>query len=305
MKTKTTLMLLAFASLLATTAPAQIANITNSKEGLAYNANATTVTDSSYLVQPRDHTLLVNATAANVTISLPPTSTKRYPLLVVKKTDSTGHTVTIDADGSQTLDGATTVVLSTQNQTVTLHANASVWNVLGREYGAGVVRKVYLGTPRAVEAARAVASANMKVGTYTIANQPDMARNVSVTHTAVSTVDTLGTVTFVGTDYAGDPLTEVITPSNGTVVYGTKAFKTITSITGAGWVIAAGNDTITAGYGSLIGLPVALPDATGTVLGTLDTTVAVKATTGTTLATSTVTEASGDGSKKLTIYLDK
>lgn len=305
MKTKTTLMLLALASLLATTAPAQIANITNSKEGLAYNANATTVTESSYLVKKRDHTVLVNATAAAVTISLPPVSPKEYPLVIIKKVDSGSNTVTIDADGSQTIDGATTYVLSRQHQSVELHSNGSSWYVLGRESGAGVLRKLYLGTPRAVEANRAVASANMKVGTYTIANQPDVPRNVSVTHTAVSTVDTLGTVTFVGTDYNGDALTETLTPSNGTVVNGTKAFKTVTSITGAGWVIAAGNDTITAGYGSLIGLPVALPDATGTVLGTLDTTVAVKATTGTTLATSTVTEASGDGSKKLTIYLDK
>ena len=57
--------------------------------------------------------------------------------------------------------------------------------------------------------------------------------------------------------------------------------------------------------GSLLGLPVALPVATGTVLGSLDTTVAVKATTGPTLATSTVAETNGDGSKVLTVYLDR
>lgn len=91
----------------------------------------------------------------------------------------------------------------------------------------------------------------------------------------------------------------------GTIVAGTKAFRSITSITGVGWVIAAGNDTVVLGRGSLIGLPLALPSATGTMLGHLGTTVAVKATTGTTLATSTVAEAAGDGSAELVVYLDR
>jgi len=301
---KTILKLILALTFCAGVASAQISNITQTTQGIAYNAASKTVT-SAYTVTDKDHTVLASAAGAAFTINLPPCSAKAYRIVVVKKIDSGSNEVTLDAAGSQTIDGSTTYTLSRQYQSVELHSNASGWSVLSRESGAGVLRKLYLGTPRAVEAARAVSSANMKVGTYTIANQPDVPRNVSVTHTAVSTVDTLGTVTFVGTDYTGASLTEVITPSNGTVVNGTKAFKTITSITGAGWVAGSTADTITAGYGSLIGLPVALPDATGTVLGTLDTVVAVKATTGTTLATSTVTEAGGDGSKKLTIYLDK
>ena len=305
MKTKSILILLAFASLLATTAPAQKSpNIIDSTGGISYRANTRTVV-ATYTVNDEDHTVLANATSAAFTINLPPASPKAFRIVVIKKIDSGSNEITIDASGSQTIDGATTYLLSRQYQSVELHSNATGWSVLGRESGAGVLRKLYLGTPRAVEAARAVTSVNMKVGAYTIANQPDMARNVSVTHTAVSTVDTLGTVVFVGTDYNGAALTETLTPSNGTVVYGTKAFKTITSITGAGWVAGSTADTITVGYGSLIGLPVALPAASGTVLGTLDTVVAVKVTSGTTLATSTVTEAGGDGSKKLTIYLDK
>jgi hypothetical protein len=70
-----------------------------------------------------------------------------------------------------------------------------------------------------------------------------------------------------------------------------------------GWVTAAGNDTVVLGRGDRIGLPLALPSATGTMLGHLGTTVAVKATTGTTLATSTVAEASGTGSAELVVYL--
>lgn len=89
-----------------------------------------------------------------------------------------------------------------------------------------------------------------------------------------------------------------------TLVTGTKVFKTVTSLTGAGWTATSTADNIIIGYGALIGLPVTLP-AAGTVLGTLDTVVAVKVTTGGTLATSAVTEAGGDGSKLLVVYLNQ
>lgn len=172
-------------------ASAQISNITQTPQGIAYNAAAKTVT-SAYTVTDKDHTVLASANSGAFSISLPAVSAKKYNLVVIKKTDAGSNEITIDAYGSQTIDGSTTYVLSRQYQSVELHSNGTGWSVLSRESGAGVLRKLYLGTPRAAEAARAVSSANMKVGTYTIANQPDMARNVSVTHTAVSTVDTLG-----------------------------------------------------------------------------------------------------------------
>jgi hypothetical protein len=102
----------------------------------------------------------------------------------------------------------------------------------------------------AAVANRFVVSANMKVGTYTIANASPAWQGgclVTVTHTAVSTVDTLGTITIAGTDLSGQAISEVITPLNGTVATGTKVFRTVTSATGAGWVSVAGDDTIVIG----------------------------------------------------------
>jgi len=114
------------------------------------------------------------------------------------------------------------------------------------------------GSPGALDVDRIVVSANMKVGAYTIAVGAPLgggARNVTVTHTAVGLVDTLGTITVTGTDLNNAALTEMITPLDGVTVQGTKAFKTVTDVTGADWVIAEGNDTITVGFGDLIGLP--------------------------------------------------
>jgi hypothetical protein len=110
-----------------------------------------------------------------------------------------------------------------------------------------------------------VASADMKVGAYTLANTTmlgNCARNVTVTQTAVGTEDTNGTVVVNGTDLAGNAITETLTPNAGVTVAGTKAFRTVTSVTGAGWVIdgvEATKDTVTVGFGDIIGLPDLLP----------------------------------------------
>ena len=103
----------------------------------------------------------------------------------------------------------------------------------------------------AAVANRYVTSTNMKVGAYALANTTPVwagAGFVTVTHTEVGGgVDTLGTIDVVGVDLAGNTRSESIVPLNGTVATGTIAFRTITSVTGAGWVIGVGNDTIVVG----------------------------------------------------------
>jgi hypothetical protein len=89
----------------------------------------------------------------------------------------------------------------------------------------------------------------MKVGTYTIANQPYCPQLITVTATASGTADTMGTITITGTDIFDTVITDVIAPVAGSTVTGTKYFKTVTSVVGAGWVIdvGSGNDTIVVG----------------------------------------------------------
>ena len=97
---------------------------------------------------------------------------------------------------------------------------------------------------------RFVTSTNMKVGAYTVANASPVwagGCTVTATITAVTGNDTAGTLTVVGTNLAGQAQTEVITLTDGTGGSGVKVFRTITSITGAGWVINTGNDTIVVG----------------------------------------------------------
>jgi len=126
-----------------------------------------------------------------------------------------------------------------------------------------------LGSPVVDDVDRIVTSTDMKVGAYAIAAQPDVPRNITVTQTAVDAEDTNGTIVIVGTDIAGNAITETLTPNAGETVAGAKAFKTVTSVTGVGWVIGGGNDTITVGVGSLIGLPYLLPADSLVFAGTL------------------------------------
>jgi hypothetical protein len=102
-----------------------------------------------------------------------------------------------------------------------------------------------------------VTSTAMKNSTYTVANSGAMptagARLITVTHAIVATgTDTLGTVTVVGTNLGGDPISEAITPLAGTVASGVQWFASVTSVTGAGWIIAGGNDTIQVGCGARV-----------------------------------------------------
>lgn len=97
---------------------------------------------------------------------------------------------------------------------------------------------------------RFVVSTNMIVGAYTIANASPVWQGgcfVTATITANTGNDTPGTATIVGTDLAGNAQTEVLTLVAAGTATGVKVFRSITSITGAGWVINGGNDTIVFG----------------------------------------------------------
>jgi hypothetical protein len=114
-----------------------------------------------------------------------------------------------------------------------------------------------LAAANAVSADRFLNSVNMKVGAYTLDETTiptQGARHINVTHTLGGNVDTLGTLTVVGKDLAGQTITEVITPVDSSLVAGTKWFASVTSVTGAGWVVSVDTtpDTIEIGYGAEI-----------------------------------------------------
>lgn len=73
-----------------------------------------------------DKLLTVDATGGNVTVSLPSLVAGR--VFIVKRIDGSANAVTIDAAGSDLIDGAGSVSMPTQWQSFTLHGGAQ-WYV--------------------------------------------------------------------------------------------------------------------------------------------------------------------------------
>ena len=86
---------------------------------------AITTKTADYTALTTDHTILVDATSNNVTITLP-TAVGNSRLYTIKRIDGSVNTVTIATTSSQTIDGSTTYTgLLTQYQTVAVQSNSS------------------------------------------------------------------------------------------------------------------------------------------------------------------------------------
>lgn len=81
---------------------------------------------ANYTVNVVDDTILVDATAGAVTITLI-SAAKTPNSYTVKKVDSSANTVTIAAAGSENIDGASTAVLSSQWDKVTVIPSGGNW----------------------------------------------------------------------------------------------------------------------------------------------------------------------------------
>lgn len=87
---------------------------------------------AAYTATANDGTIEVNASGGAVTITLPAVTGTAGRIFVIKKTDSSGNAVTVDANASETIDGATTVSLASQYSTCIIQANAAgtAWHKL-------------------------------------------------------------------------------------------------------------------------------------------------------------------------------
>lgn len=76
-----------------------------------------------------DYTIGVDPTTTAATVNLPAAATVTGQIFVVKHLNSSANTVTIDANGAETIDGATTLVLTAYNA-ATVQSTGSAWVIL-------------------------------------------------------------------------------------------------------------------------------------------------------------------------------
>lgn len=69
----------------------------------------------------------IDATAGAKVVSLPPVSTSKGLSFLIQKVDSSSNTVTIDPDGSETINGALTIALNSQYETIQVWCNEVEW----------------------------------------------------------------------------------------------------------------------------------------------------------------------------------
>lgn len=101
-----------------------------------------TTIDNTY----RNKILLCDATSASFTVTLQAAATALDGFrIIVKKTDSTANTVTIDGNSSETIDGALTKVLSSQYDVVEIVCDGSNWNIVSTPAGAKLTANTFTG----------------------------------------------------------------------------------------------------------------------------------------------------------------
>lgn len=84
----------------------------------------------NYTMQEGDELIAVDATNSNIQVTLLSAQSNDGYLLTIKKIDSSNNTVTIVPDGTETIDGASSKVLGTQYESITLYSDGNVWWVV-------------------------------------------------------------------------------------------------------------------------------------------------------------------------------
>lgn len=109
-------------------------NVTRTKlaTGAVAPVNVTSSKTANYTATTDDDFIPCNATSGAFTVTLYAASGNAGRRITIKKTDSTFNNVTIDANASETIDGATTRRLCTQFEELVLVCDGSNWFIENR-----------------------------------------------------------------------------------------------------------------------------------------------------------------------------
>jgi ribosomal protein S4E len=109
-----------------------ISNVTFSNVSI----NTAIVTKSAnYTAVAADETILGNASAGAITITLPTSVGASGKVYTIKKVDSSANAVTVGTTTSQTIDGVTTYSLANQYGGVTVQSDGANWLIIGNIWG--------------------------------------------------------------------------------------------------------------------------------------------------------------------------
>lgn len=94
-------------------------------------APATTTLVAGTTLDTTHGTVRVDTTVGNLTIDLPAAVSATGRVYTVIKISVDANTVTVDANGAETINGAATKVLTTQYEKVVIQSNGTSWDIIG------------------------------------------------------------------------------------------------------------------------------------------------------------------------------
>jgi len=100
---------------------------------LAYSSSTTHTTTkvtANHSATAVDDVILCDATLNAIVVTLPVAASSANLRFHIKKTDTSAKTVTIVGDGGALIDGASSVVITSQYETVTVQCDGTAWWVL-------------------------------------------------------------------------------------------------------------------------------------------------------------------------------
>jgi hypothetical protein len=106
-------------------------NLTDLRDAVNIARLETVTTNSASFNANTKQVILANATPNDVVINLPSAAVSLDMIYLVKKIDATVNTVTLQADGAETIDGNNTHVLTTQNESVWIISDGTNWYIIG------------------------------------------------------------------------------------------------------------------------------------------------------------------------------
>jgi len=89
----------------------------------------TSTTSTPYAPAATDFIILVNSTGGAKVVNLPAPASNLGRILHIKKFDTSGNTVTVNPNASETIDGASSYILSASYQEVSLACDGTNWAV--------------------------------------------------------------------------------------------------------------------------------------------------------------------------------
>ena len=188
----------------------QDSNVGNALTNTSYwqlNGAGIRSVSSNYSIAAFDETILGNASSAAFAITLPTAVGIQGQTYVLKKTDSSFNAVSINTASSQTIDGASSTSLNTQNECLTIVSDGANWQTVQRLIPSNWVSYtptfVGLGTPTSVQMYYSRDGADLLLrGNFTIGTPT--AVNASIGLPSGLAIDSV----TVGNTYVGGQLTQ-------------------------------------------------------------------------------------------------